>query len=315
MSFNIKNPFKKFTEADGTPLETGYIWIGEPDLDAEANPVAVFWDEALTIAATQPIRTIGGYPDRTGSPADIFVADNYSITVEDKNNVLVFSKPSLSDDDLLPNGQPHLYATKLEAETENPLAPGLPYIFVFETTDVIIYVRTVGGSDLIGADGSTWMKRSVNQGDLVGLAADFNALRDFYTVEKGVWNPVLQFSGGGGTFTYATQDGDFIRTDDSVRIRGDIDVTIDTLGVGTLQVAGLPFAVRAGIFAELLPIVEGTLALTIAAAPDNIYVRVTPGSLGGPIGYTVNAVQSFLSVSELTAGETVTLAIRGTYFK
>jgi parallel beta-helix repeat protein len=92
-SLSIQPPFPIFTGIDGQPLENGYVWIGVANLDPEGNPIAVYWDEALTIPAPQPIRTVSGYPARAGSPARLYVNSNYSIRVQDKNGTLVYSSP------------------------------------------------------------------------------------------------------------------------------------------------------------------------------------------------------------------------------
>jgi polygalacturonase len=99
MSITAKPPYKYFTELDGTALKSGKMYVGVAGLDAEANPVAAYWDTALTIAAAQPIRTIGGVPDNAGTPSDFFTAGDYSITVRDKNDVLVYSKLQLNAND------------------------------------------------------------------------------------------------------------------------------------------------------------------------------------------------------------------------
>ena len=58
----------------------------------------VFWDAALSIPAAQPIRTVGGYASRNGSPGNLYVsADTYSITVRNRNQVFVFSAFNQSD--------------------------------------------------------------------------------------------------------------------------------------------------------------------------------------------------------------------------
>jgi hypothetical protein len=90
-ALSIQPPFPIFTGIDGQPLENGYVWIGVANLDPEGNPIAVYWDEALTIPAPQPIRTVSGYPARAGSPARLYVNSNYSIRVLDKNGTLVYS--------------------------------------------------------------------------------------------------------------------------------------------------------------------------------------------------------------------------------
>ena len=87
----IESPYPLFTDDDGVALEDGYIYVGTANLDPVANPIAVYFDSALTIAAAQPIRTSGGYPVYSGSPARLFVNSDYSIRVNDKTGALVFS--------------------------------------------------------------------------------------------------------------------------------------------------------------------------------------------------------------------------------
>ena len=87
----IESPYPLFTDDDGVALEDGYIYVGTANLDPVANPVAVYFDSALTIPAAQPIRTSGGYPVYSGSPARLFVNSDYSIRVNDKTGALVFS--------------------------------------------------------------------------------------------------------------------------------------------------------------------------------------------------------------------------------
>lgn len=91
MSVEISPPFRVFTDVDGEPLEDGYIYIGAVNQNPQAVPVQVYWDEALTIPAAQPIRTLGGYPSRSGTPSRMYVVGSYSISVSNKNNTLVYS--------------------------------------------------------------------------------------------------------------------------------------------------------------------------------------------------------------------------------
>lgn len=92
MSVNLVNPpYVTFKDVDGDPLESGYIYIGNPGLNAEASPKTAYFDEAKTIVATQPIRTIGGFPVYLGSPAKLYVEGDYSIVVKDKRLQLVQS--------------------------------------------------------------------------------------------------------------------------------------------------------------------------------------------------------------------------------
>jgi hypothetical protein len=90
-ALSIQPTFPVFTGTDGLPLENGYIWIGTANLDPQGNPISVYWDAALTIPAGQPIRTLNGYPSRSGTPARIYVNSDYSIRVQDSKGSLVYS--------------------------------------------------------------------------------------------------------------------------------------------------------------------------------------------------------------------------------
>ncbi len=88
----VSNPLPFFSDVDGSPLDSGSIYVGEIGQDARTYPVQVYWDSALTITATQPIPTMGGYPVRQGAPAQFFVSGpDYSVTVLNKDLVPVFN--------------------------------------------------------------------------------------------------------------------------------------------------------------------------------------------------------------------------------
>ena len=90
-ALSVEPPYPAFAEADGQPLEDGYIWIGTVNLNPITNPIAAFWNSALTISAVQPIRTSGGYPVYQGTPSRIYAASDYSIQVQDKNGTVVYT--------------------------------------------------------------------------------------------------------------------------------------------------------------------------------------------------------------------------------
>ena len=87
----VESPYPLFTDDDGVALEDGYIYIGVANLDPVANPINVYFNQSLTLLASQPIRTSGGYPVYNGSPARLFANSDYSIRVLDKTGSLVFS--------------------------------------------------------------------------------------------------------------------------------------------------------------------------------------------------------------------------------
>jgi len=98
----VKNPFTTFIDRDGKPLENGKIYIGLYGQNPIIYPQNAYWDDAITSAAVQPIRTLNGYPVNNGTAAKIFVADRYSISVYNKNDELIYS--SLNTDENLAAG-------------------------------------------------------------------------------------------------------------------------------------------------------------------------------------------------------------------
>jgi hypothetical protein len=93
---SVTAPFFSFLDTAGKPLEAGYIYIGQPGLEARSSPKASFFDLALSVptgtSTGAAVRTTGGYPVQNGSAALIYVDGDYSMTVTDRNGVLVFSR-------------------------------------------------------------------------------------------------------------------------------------------------------------------------------------------------------------------------------
>lgn len=92
---SVLPPFPIFTDADGKPLEAGYIYIGDPGLEARSKPKASFFDAAMAVptgtASGAAVRTMGGYAVYNGSPAMLYVDQDCSVTVTDKNGVVVYT--------------------------------------------------------------------------------------------------------------------------------------------------------------------------------------------------------------------------------
>jgi hypothetical protein len=93
-ALSVQVPYPVFYDRDGDPLDNGNIYIGVANLDPVANPIQVYFDEALTIPASQPLKTSNGYVYRNGTPAQLYVnAVNFSILINDAKNTLVYSFP------------------------------------------------------------------------------------------------------------------------------------------------------------------------------------------------------------------------------
>ena len=90
MATQINKPIPTFEDLDGTPLEDGYIYIGDPGLDPATNPITVYSDASLSTTVTQPVRTTAGRPYVSGSPVRLYVAEtDWSLRVSNKNNTTV----------------------------------------------------------------------------------------------------------------------------------------------------------------------------------------------------------------------------------
>lgn len=91
-AITVAPPFPVFSDITGTPLQSGFVYVGTSGTNAEANPIPIFWDSALTIPALQPLRTINGYISRNGSPAEVYADTvDYSLLVKSKTGALIWS--------------------------------------------------------------------------------------------------------------------------------------------------------------------------------------------------------------------------------
>ena len=98
MSYIIESPFPSFNDTDGSPLNNGYVYVGSANLNPVTDPIPVYWDEALTQPAAQPIRTINGYLSRNGSPGRIYTNFvTYSFRVTNNKGEQVFSDLNYTD--------------------------------------------------------------------------------------------------------------------------------------------------------------------------------------------------------------------------
>ena len=86
-------PYPIFTDKNGDPLDAGFIYFGEPNLNPETNPIQVYYDRGFTQPVAQPVRTSNGYVMRNGSPALIYADSQFSVTVRNKNSELVIYSP------------------------------------------------------------------------------------------------------------------------------------------------------------------------------------------------------------------------------
>ena len=93
----IQTPYVQFTELDGSPLDDGAVYIGTAGLNPQTNPITVYWDNAGTQPAAQPLSTRAGVIARNGAPARVYIsASSYSLMVRDKRGRLLASELTIS---------------------------------------------------------------------------------------------------------------------------------------------------------------------------------------------------------------------------
>lgn len=83
-------PFAQYFDKDGSPLDGGSVYFGVANQNPETQPVQIYWDIAGTQPATQPVSTLNGYTVRSGTPANIYAAGDYSVTVKNRNGEFVY---------------------------------------------------------------------------------------------------------------------------------------------------------------------------------------------------------------------------------
>lgn len=165
-------PYPIFSDTDGDALDEGYIWIGPANQNPQTTQVAVYWDAAGTLPATQPIRTIGGYVVRSGSPANFYVSGDCSMSVLDKRGRLIYYAP---------NSAANSYQLSLSSTTDSAKGAAL-----------IGYKPTWAGS--IGRTVSSKLSDWVS-------VKDFGAMGDGATNDAAAFQAAIDYcnSIGGGT--------------------------------------------------------------------------------------------------------------------
>jgi len=170
-ALSIQVPFPVFQDRDGQPLDNGYIWIGQPNLNPQTNPVVAYYDDALTIVATQPLRTINGYVSRAGTPAQVYVdAVNFSILVQDSKGSMVYNFPEGTG--ISPNAAGVVY---------DPAGASAVATTVQAKLRETVSVKDFGAVGDGVADDTAAIQSAINQANLSGYDVLFDTNRTYIT--------------------------------------------------------------------------------------------------------------------------------------
>lgn len=222
---SVTQAFPIFNDVDGQPLESGFIYVGAAGLQPDTNQVQVYWDAAGTIPAVQPIRTIGGYPQRSGSPGKIFTATgDYSILVNNKNNSAVYQNLNAGRDDV--DGITVASASALPLSYSDGQTIILDRFFTDQAGGGGIFVWD-DSADKATHNGGTIIDPVVAQAELTGTSVN----SAYYTagVGTGVWERVfdggvdVKWFGARGDYVFSTETG----TDDAPAIQAALDSSVD----------------------------------------------------------------------------------------
>lgn len=82
------NEHTQYVDSSGAPIVSGILYIGTVDLDPKANPIAIFSDRELTVAATNP-QTL----DSLGRTTEkLWIGTKYSLRVSTSADVQVYQE-------------------------------------------------------------------------------------------------------------------------------------------------------------------------------------------------------------------------------
>jgi len=97
MAFEIQSPFQQFFDKSGKPINGGSLYVGKANMNPLTDPITVYWDEAATQPAAQPLKVLGGYIVRNGTPSRVYtVEDDYSLILKDQKGVIVYYEKSVT---------------------------------------------------------------------------------------------------------------------------------------------------------------------------------------------------------------------------
>ena len=175
-----------FTDQNGKALDLGFVWVGAENQDPQQNPVAVFWDESLTVAASQPLRTANGYIYRNGAPATVYhgATSGVSMRVSDRNQRIIANTPSAGSIDginlsgYLDSARPMQSYTALRAYT------GCATSVRITTTGIAGHFRRNGsaadngGTVIVDGSGRSWERVDATPVDVVWFGAAPNTAAD-----------------------------------------------------------------------------------------------------------------------------------------
>ncbi|CDY76100.1 Phage tail fibers [Caballeronia glathei] len=300
-----------FTDLYGSPLESGFIYIGQAGLDPVAYPAVVTSDIAGSVVVAQPIRTTHGHATAAGSLIHLFVEIPYSITILDAARRLVYASLNETDPIVMAIGSSSVQSVANAAELRARDKNSTNQVWM---TDVgmYTYVPTDNTSPenfpfvVVGNDGgryhlnlqdvnANWVKVTGNSNPSTqGLWIGWNAAGDgsaFITNNRGISTGGIVIrvvnadnSVETGRATITTTGG--LVTTDGIQATGDIKATHNLIAMNSVV--------------ELNNI--GTRSILWDSVGDTYALPNAPLLVNGSLALTTATYQSFIAANQLANG-------------
>lgn len=301
MSLQIGNAFQVILDKNGSPLDGGYVFIGEVGQNPEAYPIQIFYDENLTIPVPQPVKTINGYFARNGNAAKIFCAvSSCSITVRDRNRALQW----------LDLGYTGVLNQEIQDAVKRGIANRYDPLLTYNSGERVVLTN----GDIVKStiDGNT----NDPNANMVGWATD-NAKAPFQNKNVHIISGALRNDGTGWAFISDSLHNPINVT--SVEVVNNIDLKVNFEGTGNKVIYGSvncdesysrlglqvgpsvgvgSLTLRGYLPLEFSVTTDGANAPIISAI-DEIKSRITPSRSGTKI--RVNHTGSVLDYPQVTA--------------
>lgn len=192
----VVNSHEPFVGLTVTGVKGGRLYIGVAGSDPETDPQACFWDEAGTIAATQPIDIVDGHPMRLGAPTQLFTGSTYSMRVRDPYGSQIFY---LADSAHSGSGSSLLLGSIADAEAANiPLGAQTTGVMLAgyhaagdggQGLYAYVDVQGAGPGKFQSADGAWW-----ELADLEPNVRQFGAKGDGVTFAQGAFDAAIAYA-------------------------------------------------------------------------------------------------------------------------
>lgn len=242
----IQSPFQQLFDTNGSPLDDGYVYIGTANANPETSPIAIYLDDAGTIPAAQPLRTMNGYIVRSGTPARVYTAlDDFSMTVKDRQGRVVFSVLDATSDSNLTNALAASSGSSLVGFLQAG-ANAQPRTVQSKLRDVVS-VLDFGAVGNGVADDTLAIQAAVNTGRLVQLPIGVYKTTSpivFGVGSVGIVGENYSYSTGGSVIDYTGSDSAIKIFDGVTADKRVVSLTIERIGIAvrTANAKGFDFS-------------------------------------------------------------------------